>query len=210
MKPLILVGGGGHCKSVIEVAVSSGYQIFGILDMPNTVGSRILDFEVIGTDDDISKYVNEAQFIITVGQIKSVSTRIKIDHLIKAAGGKLATVIASSANVSRWATVGEGSVIMHGAIVNADAIVGQNCMINTMANIEHDSVIGNFCHISTGTMINGNVRVGDRVFLGSQSVTMNGITIAADCVITAGAFVAKNVEIAGIYAGNPVRLIKKL
>ena len=210
MKPLILLGGGGHCKSVIEAAVSSGRNILGILDIPGTVGDPVLDFSVIGTDDDIPKYIDSAEFVITVGQIKSASLRIKLDELIHQSGGKLATIIASTANVSRWAKVGEGSVILHGAMVNADAHIGRNCIINTMVNIEHDAVVGDFCHISTGSMVNGNVVIGDKVFLGSQSITMNGISIASDCVITAGAFVHKNIKISGIYAGNPIRLFKKL
>ena len=70
-KNLILIGGGGHCKSVIEVAESVGYNILGILDRPEEVGKKVLAYDVIGVDDDIPKYVNNSAFIITVGQIKN-------------------------------------------------------------------------------------------------------------------------------------------
>ena len=75
-KPLILVGGGGHCKSVIEAAESAGYSILGVLDMPEEVGKEILSTKVIGTDDDIPSYVDKADFVITVG-FKSLPTQTR-------------------------------------------------------------------------------------------------------------------------------------
>lgn len=190
-KPLILLGGGGHCKSVIDVAESVGYTILGILDKPELVGTKVLGYEIIGTDDDIPQYVDKAQFVITVGQIKSPAIRQKLDGLIKQAGGKLATIVASDAYVSKYATLGEGTVVMHKAFVNAGAKIGRNCIINTMANIEHDCEIGDFCHISTGVMVNGDTKVGKNTFVGSGSVLYNGIEVKEDSIIPAGTVVRK-------------------
>lgn len=190
-KPLILVGGGGHCKSVIDVAESAGYSILGILDKPEAVGRQVLAYQVIGTDDDIPQYVNKAEFVITVGQIKSCALRHKISERIEEAGGKLATIIASDATVSKYATIGEGTVIHHKCVVNADAKIGKNCIINTMANIEHEVEIGDFCHISTGTMINGMTIVGDDTFIGSGSVLYNCIEVPRNSIIPAGTIVRK-------------------
>lgn len=190
-KQLILLGGGGHCKSVIDVAESAGYTILGILDKPELVGTRILDYEIIGVDDDIPQYVDKAAFVITVGQIKSPAIRYKLDGLLKQAGGKLVTIVASDAYVSKYATIGEGTVVMHKAFVNAGVKIGRNCIINTMANIEHDCEIGDFCHISTGTMVNGDTKVGKNSFVGSGSVLYNGIAIKEDSIIPAGTVVRK-------------------
>lgn len=209
-KNLILVGGGGHCKSVIDVAESAGYNIVGILDMPEDVGKQVLDYKVIGTDDDIPQYVDKAEFIITVGFIKNPSIRARIYNRIKEAGGKLATIVASTARVSRYATLGDGTVVMHQAFVNAGAKIGANCIINTFCNIEHDAHIGDQSHISTGTMVNGDCKVGERVFVGSQSVLANGITICDDAIISAGSFVRKSITKAGIYSGNPAVMYKSL
>lgn len=176
-KPLILVGGGGHCKSVLEAAESAGYCILGVLDMPEEVGKEILSTKVIGTDDDISTYVNKAEFVITVGFIKNPAIRIKLYNKIKEAGGKLAIVIASTAYVSKYAEIGEGTVVLHQAFVNAGAKVGKNVILNTATNIEHDVVIGDQCHISTGTMVNGGAQIADSVFIGSQSVINQGVKI---------------------------------
>ena len=207
MKSPILIGGGGHCKSVIEVAESAGYEIKGILDMPDEVGKEVLPgHKVIGTDDEIPQYVEECDFIITVGFIKNPALRIKLYNKVKAAGGRLATIIASTAHVSKYAELGEGTVIMHHAFVNAGAKIGDNCIINTFVNIEHDAEVGNQCHISTGTMVNGECKIGENCFIGSQSVCANCIEIASDIIVGAGSVVRKSIRVKGIYAGNPAIL----
>lgn len=209
-KNLILIGGGGHCKSVIEVAESAGYTIVGILDRPEEVGKKVLAYEVIGVDDDIPHYVDKADFVITVGFIKNPSLRIKLYNKVLQAGGKLATLIASTAHVSKYAKLGAGTVVMHQAFVNAGAVIGDNVIINTFANIEHDAHIGNQCHISTGAMVNGDCVVGDNCFIGSQSVLANAISICSDVVVGAGSLIRKSIVQAGIYSGNPAILkIKK-
>ena len=206
-RPLILIGGGGHCKSAIEVAESAGYEIKGILDMPDEVGKEVLPgHKVIGTDDEIPQYVEECDFVITVGFIKNPALRIKLYNKVKAAGGRLATIIASTAHVSKYAELGEGTVIMHHAFVNAGAKIGDNCIINTFVNIEHDAEVGNQCHISTGTMVNGECKIGENCFIGSQSVCANCIEIASDIIVGAGSVVRKSIRVKGIYAGNPAIL----
>lgn len=205
-KSLILIGGGGHCKSVVEAAESAGFQILGVLDMPEDVGKEILSTKVIGTDDEIPSYVDKAEFVITLGFIKNPATRIKLYNRVKEAGGKLATIIASTAHVSKYAEIGEGTVVMHQAFVNAGAKIGNNVILNTFSNVEHDAVIGDQCHISTGVMVNGDCKVGNNVFVGSQSVLANGITIDDDIIIGAGSFVRKSLKTKGIYSGNPAIL----
>ena len=205
-KNIILVGGGGHCKSVIEVAESAGFTIMGILDRPEEVGRNVLGYKVIGNDDDIPKYVNKAEFVITIGFIKSPTLRIKLYNKVKDAGGKLATIIASTARVSRYTTLGEGTVVMHQAFVNAGAQIGKNVILNSFANIEHDSVVGDQSHISTGTMVNGGCKVGENVFIGSQSVLVNGISVGDDIVVSAGSVVRKSIIEKGFYTGNPAFL----
>lgn len=203
---LILIGGGGHCKSVIEAAESAGYSILGVLDVAENVGKNVLSYKIIGTDDDIPAYVDKAEFVITVGFIKNPAIRIKLYNKVKEAGGKLATVIASTAHVSKYAEIGEGTVVLHQAFVNADAKVGCNVILNNFVNIEHDAVIGDHCHISTGTMVNGECKVGERCFIGSLSVLANCISVGDDIIVGAGSFVRKNISEKGIYSGNPAIL----
>lgn len=209
-KDLILVGGGGHCKSVIEAAESAGFRILGVLDMPENVGKRILSTTVIGTDEDIPVFVNNASFVITVGFIMNPATRIRLYDRIKRSGGQLATVISSTAYVSKYAEIGEGTVVLHRAFVNAGARVGNNVILNTASNIEHDAVIGDHCHISTGTMVNGACKVGERCFIGSLSVLAHCTSIEDDIIVSAGSFVKTPLTEKGVYSGNPAILKVKL
>lgn len=207
-KYLILIGGGGHCKSVIDVAESAGYNIVGILGRLEEVGKTVLNYKIVGVDDDIPQYIGKTEFVITVGFVKNPILRIKLYNRVKELGGKLATIVASSAHISDYAIIGEGTVIMHNALVNAGAKVGNNVIINSFANIEHDTVIGNQCHISTGVMVNGTCNIGNNVFIGSRSVVVNNTSIGDNIVIGAGSVVCKNLFDKGLYVGNPARFIK--
>jgi len=205
---LILIGGGGHCKSVIDVAENSGWTILGILDIAENVGKKVLGYTVIGTDEQIHEFINKAYFFVTVGQIKNVENRKKLHEKILLAGGELAVIIASDAHVSKHSNVGKGTVVMHKAVVNSDTKVGIGCIINTFANIEHDSVVGDYCHISTGVMINGGCSIGYETFIGSGTVISNGVSIVERCIISTGSVVRKNISTSGIYAGNPIKRYK--
>jgi sugar O-acyltransferase (sialic acid O-acetyltransferase NeuD family) len=206
-KKIILVGGGGHCISCIEVIESTEeYEICGILDVKEKVGKRVLDYFIIGTDLDIGKYVNDNFcFIVTAGHIKSPEVRKKLYDLIKKANGRVETVRANSAMISKYSFIGEGSIIMHSAIVNAGAQIGINCIINSNALIEHNVQIGNHSHISTMAAINGDCVIGERTFIGSHSVINQGVNIAHDVVLGSGSVVNKDILSAGTYAGNPFK-----
>lgn len=190
MKKIYLVGGGGHCVSCIDVIESVGqFTIVGIFDTEEKKGQTVLGYPILGGDAEISKYVNsDAEFLITVGQIKTSEVRKKIAKHLTSLNAKFATVISAKAYVSKHAKVKPGTIVMHGALVNAGASVGEHCIINTKALIEHEVKIEDFCHVSTGAIVNGNVVVKESVFLGSQAVTLQGITIAAETVIPAGSF----------------------
>ncbi len=208
-RPLILVGGGGHCKSVIDVAESAGYTILGILDRPEEVGKRVLGYEVIGTDDDMAKYADKAEFIVTVGQIKSPNLRIKLHQMLAEANCHFATIIASTAHVSKHAKIEEGTVIMHQSFVNADAYIGKGCIINTATIIEHEVSVGDFCHVSTGVTINGGASIGRGTFVGSQSVINQCVTIGDNIIIGAGSAVVSDLTSNSIVVGVPAKPINK-
>ena len=191
IKPnLVLIGGGGHCVSVIDMIENGNeYKILGILDS-NIKENNILGYKILGGDNLIPELVNEnTYFLITVGQIKSYSTRKKIAKILIENKAKLATVISSLAYVSKHASIEEGSVIMNHAVVNAKAKIGKNCIINTMSNIEHGASIGEFCHISTCAVVNGESVIGNGTFIGSNATISNNIVIKDNSVISAGKFV---------------------
>lgn len=208
MKELILVGGGGHCRSVIEAAESCGRKIRGILDLPQFIGNEVCGYPVVGSDDDIDKYVDDCEFIVTLGSIENSVPRQKLHSKIKEAGGTLATVVASTAYVSRRATIGQGTVILHQAVVNSMAKVGESVIVNSGAIVEHDAEVGELTHISTGAKVNGGCKVGRRCFVGSGAVMVQGIAMGDDVFLGAGSLLAKNADAPGTYVGFPARKVK--
>ena len=191
MKEILLIGDGGHSKSVIDVIEQEGkFKIAGIIGTAKTIGSDVLGYEVIGDDLDVDRFLKIYKYaIVAVGQIHSPETRIKIFSLLMKSGFVLPSIISPRSYVSKHAVIGRGSIIMHGAVVNANAVIGDNCIINSKALIEHDSVIHSHCHISTSATINGNVIVGEGSFIGSGVVTNNSIVIKKNSFIKAGALV---------------------
>jgi len=184
MNDLYLIGGGGHCKSCIEVIEEAGdFKIKGIFDLPEKVGEKILGYEIIGSDKELEEYKSKDNyFLITLGQIKSSALREKYFNMDL----HFATVISPRAHVSKYAKVGKGSIVMHDAFINAGAEVGSNCIINTKSLIEHDVKIGDHCHISTAAIVNGDCIVEDRCFIGSNSVLKNNITVPKNTIVPFG------------------------
>ena len=171
MNKIILIGGGGHCKSTIDVIEQEArFEIAGIIDKPKLLGSKILGYPVIGNDFDLENLAKKYQnALVTVGQIKSAFIRIKLYDLAIKAGFTLPT--------------------MGNVIVNADTSIGDNCIINSKALIEHDCLISNHCHISTNAIINGGVKIGSNCFIGSNVTTKDNIIIKENSFIKAGSVV---------------------
>jgi len=189
MKPqILLIGGGGHCKSVIDVIEMEGtYTIAGIIDKKEFIGQKVLGYEIIGCDDDLENLFQQFKYaVVTVGQIKSPDLRIKLFNHLQSIGFGTPSIISPRAYLSKYATVESGTVVMHDALINANATIGKNCIINTKALIEHDSVIGDHCHISTGAIINGGTVIGQGIFFGSNAVSKEYTVIAEKSFIKAG------------------------
>lgn len=204
---IILIGGGGHCKSCIDVIEQEGsYQIVGIIDVKEKVGDKILGYPIIGTDNDLEKLsVDCDNFIITLGQIKSDKLRTRLFKRVIELNKNTPTIVSPMAYVSMHSTLGAGTIIMHNAIVNAGSIIGDNCIVNSHSLIEHDVIIGNYNHISTASIINGNVIIGNSCTLGSNSTIINNISVADNVVLGAGSVVTKNIIDEGVYIGIPAK-----
>jgi len=176
---ILLIGGGGHCRSVIDVIeLEEKYTIAGIIDKKELIGQDVLGYKVIGCDDDLERLFKKYKYtIITVGQIKSNSLRVKLFDKVKEIGYKLPVIKSPLAYISKHSSVEEGTIVMHQALVNANVKIGKNCIINTKALVEHDATIEDNCHISTATVINGGVMVKENSFVGSNATTKEYIEI---------------------------------
>lgn len=188
VKPLILIGGGGHCHACIDVIETTGrYAIAGIIQPKSAGLEPVLGYPILGDDEALPDLLRRtAHALVTVGQITSPETRMRLYHLLKVHGAELPVIQARTAYCSRHATLGEGSILLHGSLVNASARIGANCIINTQALIEHDARISDHCHIATGARVNGGAAVGAGSFIGSGAILREGISIGEYSIIGAG------------------------
>ena len=195
-KPILLVGAGGHAKACIDVIEREGrFSVKGLLGFPGEVGSKILGYPVLGSDEDLPKLAREcSNALIAVGQIKTPDLRIRLFDLIEQNSCELPAIISPHAYVSPYSTLSAGTIVMHGAIINAGAVVGKNCIINSRSLIEHDVVIGDHCHIATAATINGGVQIGFGTFIGSGSCVRQDTKIGDRCFIGMGQQVLADCE----------------
>ncbi len=193
---LILIGAGGHTLSCIDVIEQQGYfQIAGLVGLSEQKHTKYLGYPVIGADIDLPELAKTYQYaLITIGQIQTAEQRMRLYQQATKLGFQLPAIIAPTAHVSRYTTLGAGTIVMHGAIVNAGAKVGNNCIINTRALIEHNASVEDNCHVSTGAILNGDVKVGAGSFIGSGSVIKEGVVIGKGCLIGMGLTVRHNLS----------------
>jgi sugar O-acyltransferase (sialic acid O-acetyltransferase NeuD family) len=190
-KDIILIGGGGHCKSCIDVIEQEGvYSIAGIVDLPEKKGDKILGYEIFANDDDIPELAKTYEnFFITMGHLDSPQRRIELFALLKKLNKTLPVIVSPNAYISQHAEVDEGTIVMHQTVINAGSKIGKNCIINNKSLIEHDAIIGAHCHISTGAIVNGGVEVGRETFYGSGAVSKQYIKIPSKSFIKANSIV---------------------
>lgn len=193
-KSILLLGAGGHAKSCIDVIEQEGnWFVAGIIGLPHEVGSEVLGYPVIGSDKDLPVLLQKFSCaMVTVGHIKSPRQRIKLFGYLEENGCVAPTIKSPQAYVSSRATIGEGTIVMHGAVVNADVKIGRNCIINSQALVEHDVAIGDHCHISTAVVLNGGVVLGEKSFVGSGSCVRESVEIGQGSLIGMGQNVLKS------------------
>ena len=126
MNDIILIGGGGHCKSVIDVIEQEGkFNIVGIIDRPEFLNSKCLGYPIIGTDSDLDDLAKKYKYaLITLGQLRSPLPRIKLFDLAIKANFVIPSIISPQAYLSKHAIIGQGVVVMNDALINANASNG--------------------------------------------------------------------------------------
>jgi len=201
MKKLAIIGGSGHGKVIADIAVKNGYkEIVFLDDNPNV--QECAGFRVVGTLEDIDKYP-DYDVIVAIG---NACIRKKIQKQV--GEDRLTTLIHPQSVISRRVTIGQGTVIMAGAIINSDTKIGEGCIINTGASVDHDCSIGDFVHVSVGAHIAGSVTIGNGTWIGAGATVSNNIEICSECLIGAGAVVVSNIKEKGTYIGVPVKKMK--
>lgn len=202
--PLVIVGGGGHalaCLDVLECA--NTFQIAGIVDPALPAGSLCGGYPVLGGDEALEGLAATCPCaLIGVGQIKTPRVRIRLYEMLHRLNFFLPSVVSPLAYLSPHAALGEGSIVMHRAVVNTSAAIGKNTILNTGSIIEHECRIGDHCHIAVGAVLCGNVIVGDGAFIGAGAVCRQGVAIGRGAVIGCGVSVLEDVPPHALYTGR--------
>lgn len=201
-KKIILIGGGGHCRSCIDV-IERGqeFTIAGIVEQPGKKNSEsLLGYPIIGVDHELDALKKTYDYaLVTLGQVGSSTVRQRLFNRLKQAGFILPAVISCLAYVSKHAQIGEGTIVMHQVMVNANARVGKNCILNTRCLVEHDVRIGDHTHVSTGAVLNGEVRIGSGSFVGSNGTIVQGVKLPDNWFLKAGRLIASEKD------GHPMK-----
>ena len=188
MENILLIGAGGHAKSLIDLIESrNNWQIFGLIGTTNEIGKTCLGYKILGDESYLEQIISSCHnAILAIGQIQSSLKRIEISKKLEDLGFNFPIISSNYSFISKHAKIGEGTTIGHGAIINAGAVIGKHCIINSQALVEHDSKIGDFCHISTGALVNGGVVIGKESFIGSNSVIRENLTLPSKSLVSAG------------------------
>lgn len=208
MLDILLIGGGGHCESVIDTLKKSNkYNIVGILDTADKVGMKIDSVEVVGVDDDLQKFYDSGikHVFITLGSVGDTSLRVRLFNKARSIGYDFPVVVDPSAIISDSSVIKDGSYIGKGAVVNSRANIGECCIINSGSIVEHGSMIHDFCHISPGATISGNVTIGAYTHIGTNATIIQNMVVGADTIIGAGSVVVFNIGSHKKAYGNPCR-----
>lgn len=197
---MILFGAGGHVKSVMNIAHSIGERITLIYD-DNPLVETIFDIPV-------QKYITGGIIPIETWVIAIGSNRTR--KLIRERlFGKFGILVHKTASISHWAKIGNGTVIMAQAVVNASASIGNHCIINSAAIVEHDCVLEDFVHLSPNVGLGGGVTIQEGSHIGTGACIIPGVTVGKWATVGAGAVIIRDVPDGALVVGNPGRIIIK-
>ncbi len=198
---LIILGASGHGKVAADIAIRSGYEEILFLD-DNPEARECLGWPVVGRVSEADGY--QGDFFVAIG---NPTVRERIQNKLEGQGKNLALLIHPSAILGIGVTIGKGSILMAGVVVNPCAEIGKGCILNTAASVDHDCKVGDYVHVSVGAHIAGTVTIGAKTWIGVGAAVKNNVTIAQNCMIGAGATVVRSITEAGTYIGTPARKI---
>jgi sugar O-acyltransferase (sialic acid O-acetyltransferase NeuD family) len=204
---LLIWGAGGHAKVVADVARASGWEVVAFLDDDPSKQGQLFYGALVRGSQSLTPSPSpggrggpELSVFVAVGN-NAVRERLLAE--LVASGQSVPNLIDPSARVSPTAFLGPGTVVMAGAVVQADAQIGRGGIINTGASVDHDCRLGICVHVAPGARLTGCVEVGDRTLIGAGAVVVPQIRIGADNTVGAGAVVIRNSQPGQVLVGVP-------
>lgn len=212
-KKILLIGGGGHCKSVLDSLLElNEYKEIGIVEKKENLGKSVMGVPVVGCDDDLPTFFRDGYeyAFVTVGSIGNPTLRIKLFNLLSEIGYQIPAIIDDSAKVSKHAIIEQGVFIGKRTIINAGALIQKGAIINSGSIVEHDCQIGAFSHIAPGAVLGGEVVVRESSHVGSNAAVKQQIHIGSNSIIGMGSVVVQNIGSNVMAYGNPCREVKEI
>jgi sugar O-acyltransferase (sialic acid O-acetyltransferase NeuD family) len=195
MQPILVIGGGGHGRVVIEALRAAGTDVAGVIDRHPAVAAMLPDgVPWLGGDEALVRYLPaDYQLANGVGGIGEPHRRGVFERL-GAAGYGFVRVRHPTAIVARAGVVlGEGCRIMAGAVIQSGVRIGADTIVNTRAAIDHDCRIGEHCHIAPGAVLCGEVEIGAGTHIGAGAVIIEGVRIGSFSIVGAGSVILRDV-----------------
>lgn len=211
-RKLLLVGGGGHCRSVLDCVLRAGaYDALGIVEREGTAEKTVLGVPVVGYDADLPRLLADGwQYAaVTLGSIGATTRRRALYQQLKALGFQFPVIADPSAVISSHAELAEGAFIGKRAVINAGSSVGVCAILNTGSVVEHDCTVGDFVHVSPGAVICGAVQAEANAHIGAGAAVMQGIHIGQNAIIGAGSVIIRNIPADCTVVGNPGRILER-
>lgn len=203
-RKILLLGAGGHCKSVIDTLNSIGsFEDIGIVEKDKLVNSTLEN--IVGYDDDLADLYNAGYeyAFVTLGSIGNPKNRINLFNKIMNIGFKIPNIIDPSAIVSNNIVMGYGNFIGKRAVINTGTIIGNGVIVNTGSIVEHDCKLENFVHLAPGSILCGGVAVGENSHIGAGAIIKQSIIVGSNSIIGMGSVVLNNIPPNSVAYGNP-------
>ncbi len=211
MKNIVIFGASGHAKVIIDIIENEGkYKIAGILDRTNTPGDIKLGYNILGRESDLPNCIQEHALVGGVIAIGDNSIRARVAGSVSeiVPEFKFVTTVHPRAVIAGSASLGDGTVVMAGVVVNPYCLVGRHCILNTNASLDHDSVMAEFSSLGPAATTGGNVTIGAFSAIGIGATIVHGISVGKQTVIGAGATVLNNIDDNKISYGVPAKVIR--